>query len=64
MVRGANGEVQKVHFGMTQSGIPGLFTGNTLAWPLTMTVERLRELQNDKEQAQRFAKNCGFELDY
>ena len=25
---------QTVHLGVTQSGTPGLFTGNTLAWPI------------------------------
>lgn len=48
---------QKVHVGRTQSGVPGFFTGNTLAFHLT------EEEFADKERHERLAVRLGFELE-
>lgn len=47
---------QKVHFGYTQAGTPGLFTGNTLAMSL-------KEEEANEEAARKAAERWGFEFE-
>lgn len=52
---------QLVYLGQTQSGIKGLFTGNTLAAPLT--EERWVRFCSDWEALEKYCERMGFTYD-
>jgi hypothetical protein len=58
--------MQHVHIGTTQSGIYGLFTGNTLAWQFSQEfLDDLEHETPDRQFAmiQALCKRLGFVLD-
>jgi hypothetical protein len=53
---------QKVHGpSRTQSGIPGLFTGNYCAWPIT--EEQFELFTKDREVLKQYVARLGWELE-
>lgn len=53
--------MQQVHQGVTRSGIPGLFTGNFLAWGLRYDTQAVwNSMSHDQRVA--YCKRLGFEL--
>ena len=52
---------QRVHLGITQSGIPGLFTGRFMAMPVSLL--EYRKAQADRKFAERLARRFQFKLE-
>ena len=53
--------VQKVHLSRTQSGIPGFFTGNTLA--MRLSEDTFEQCVTHTNIADEQAKRFGFEME-
>lgn len=51
---------QLVHLGTTMSGVPGLFTGNTLAWPITRDL--FEAFRTDHVGLKAYVERIGFTL--
>ncbi len=52
---------QRVHLGVTQSGIRGLFTGNFMAMPISLL--EYRKAQADRKYAEQLAHRFNFRFE-
>lgn len=52
---------QQVHLGITQSGVPGLFTGHTLA--MHLTPEQYNTFKTNRVALEAYCKQIGFVLE-
>lgn len=56
-----DGRRQRVHLGVTQSGIKGLFTGNYLCW--TLDSDQFQKLSEDRHKLKDYADMLGFDVE-